>query len=222
MHHSFPPFNLQVLLELHGGNQRLLWRMKKVLDSPSDYKVRDPSLETHETRELLSLSLGQYAHNNQPMHHFPYLFAVLGDHRTTEKLVRHTLFHAYSPSGFSGDEDNGEMGAWYVLSALGLYALAPGVTDEYVLGAMPLFRRMRLSELGVVIEAPAAPEESPVVSEVRWLSQPLVRRLDQKQLGNHSIAFSQLRKGGVLHFASPNDAAEESGTTDSCSVNCAP
>ena len=77
--------------------------------------------------------------------------------------MRDILSRAYSPEGFAGDEDNGEMGSWYVLSALGLYQPAPGVTENFTLGAVPLFVRTRLKALDITVEAPSAAQASPSV-----------------------------------------------------------
>merc|ERR1711988_1890885 len=124
-------------------------------------------------REMQALAMGQYAHDNQPVHHVPYLFSLLGDQNETARIVRKILSHAYMVNGFSGDEDNGEMGAWYVLSALGLYATAVGTSEDYVLGAVPLFPRVHLKDLDLVIEAPSAAKASPPIVEVLWRSWPL-------------------------------------------------
>ena len=79
--------------------------------------------------EMRALAMGQYGHNNQPVHHILYLFAMLGDRRTTEEAVRKVMDRAYGLDFFAGDEDNGEQGAWFVLSALGLYAAVPATPD---------------------------------------------------------------------------------------------
>ncbi|CAE7468453.1 unnamed protein product, partial [Symbiodinium necroappetens] len=195
-HHSFPPFDLDTLMELHGGRDKLTQKLDELFTVPSNFKTGSYKNEIHEMREMRMLGMGQYAHNNQPAHHLPYLFAMLGDHNTTAKLVRQILTRAYSPEGYAGDEDNGEMGSWYVLSALGLYDPTPGVTENYVLGAVPLFKRVRLHELDITIEAPSAVEASPVVKEVLWHSRLLPG----------TIAYSELSSGGVLRFVSPGDA----------------
>merc|ERR1712100_792484 len=154
-HHSFPPFDIQVLTELYGGRDALLERLRALFKAPSNFQVGSYKQEIHEMREMRMLGMGQYAHNNQPAHHLPYLFAMLGDPNTTSELVRRILSLGYSINGFSGDEDNGEMGAWFLLSALGLYSVAVGVSEDYVLGAVPLFPRIWLRDLDVIIEAPS-------------------------------------------------------------------
>jgi len=125
------------------------------------------------------------------------LFALLNDRNTTSRLVRRILAAAYSPEGFAGDEDNGEMGSWYVLSALGLFAAAPGVSSDYVLSSVPLFRRVHLRALDVFIEAPAAAQDSPLVSEVLWQSH-LVKAA--------TVSYAALSSGGTLRFQAPGDS----------------
>jgi len=101
--------------------------------------------EIHEMTEMRALAMGQYGHNNQPCHHLLYLFALLGEPSSTYSAVRMVLERAYGRDFYAGDEDNGEQGAWYVLSSLGLYStkFTPGTT-EYVLGS-PVFRHVRIS-----------------------------------------------------------------------------
>ena len=92
--------------------------------------------------EMRAGAMGQYGHNNQPSHHLLYLFAQLGDAHTTQRYVREVMRRAYGTDFYAGDEDNGEMGAWFVLSALGLYVTTPS-TKEYVLGS-PIFPKVRI------------------------------------------------------------------------------
>lgn len=198
-HHSFPPFNISALAALHGTTDKLLSRLRGIFVAPSTFKVGSYRREIHEMQEMRSLAMGQYAHNNQPVHHYPYLFSLLGDHNATATFVRQVMSKAYSSTGFAGDEDNGEMSAWYVLGALGLYAVAPGVTEDYVLGAVPLFPQIRLPALGLTIRAPSAAQESPLISKVLWRGEATTET---------TIPYSELRKGGTLLFVSPGDSAQ--------------
>lgn len=198
-HHSFPPFNLTTLTQLHGGPEKLWKKLKSLFEVPGDFRPGSYRDEIHEMKEMRMLGLGQYAHNNQPAHHLPYLFSMLGDQNTTAKLVRQIMARAYSTEGFAGDEDNGEMGAWFVLSALGLYAPGTGTTPDYVLGAVPLFPRVRLRSLDIYIEAASAAEEVPAVLEVLWRSRPVAKF-------SPALSYGELRRGGTLRFISPSDA----------------
>ncbi|GAB3572323.1 GH92 family glycosyl hydrolase [Amycolatopsis endophytica] len=115
----------------------------------------------HEMTEARDVRLGQYGHSNQPSHHIPWMYCHAGAAAKTQAVVREVLTRCYLGSeigqGYPGDEDNGEMSAWYVFAALGLYPLAVG-NPGYVLTA-PLFEKATLHLEGgrtVVISAPGA------------------------------------------------------------------
>lgn len=97
----------------------------------------------HEMTEARDIRLGQYGHSNQPSHHIPFMYHHAGAPEKAQAVVREVLTRCYLGSeigqGYPGDEDNGEMSAWYIFAALGLYPLSVG-SPVYVLGA-PLFRR---------------------------------------------------------------------------------
>ena len=152
-HHSFPPYAISsalsqtsaatTLADLYGGKSAMLAKLHEMLAMPSSFRVGSYNQEIHEMTEMRALAMGQYGHNNQPCHHILYMFALLGDAPTTQRAVRTVMDRAYGRDFYAGDEDNGEQGAWYALSALGLYVTTPGTT-EYVLGS-PVFRHVRIS-----------------------------------------------------------------------------
>ena len=109
---------------------------------PGNFDYGSYGQEIHEMVEARALGMGQYSHNNQPCHHILYLFALLGDKETTQRNVRIVMEKGYGMDFFAGDEDNGEMGAWFVLSALGVFVTTPGTT-EYVLGS-PIFKHVKI------------------------------------------------------------------------------
>jgi putative alpha-1,2-mannosidase len=92
--------------------------------------------------EMAAVDFGQYAHSNQPVHHVLYMFTVAGRRDRTQYWVHRVLNELYSVDNFCGDEDTGSMGAWYVLSALGIFSMCPG-RPEWVLGA-PLFEQAEI------------------------------------------------------------------------------
>ncbi|AZQ42774.1 GH92 family glycosyl hydrolase [Nonlabens ponticola] len=85
--------------------------------------------------------IGQYAHGNEPSHHMAYLYNYVGKPHKTQERVHEILTTLYqnSPDGISGNEDCGQMSAWYVLSSLGFYPVTPG-SNDYVVGT-PLFKK---------------------------------------------------------------------------------
>ena len=92
--------------------------------------------------------IGQYVHGNEPSHHVPYLYQSVGRPDRTAEVVREIFdrFYAPKPDGLCGNDDCGQMSAWYVFSAMGFYPLNP-CGGEYVLGAPQLPRMvLRLSD----------------------------------------------------------------------------
>ena len=89
--------------------------------------------------------IGQYAHGNEPSHHIAYLYDYVGAPWKTQKMARQILANLYSnkPDGIDGNEDCGQMSAWYVMSAMGIYAVTPGM-DDYAIGS-PLFDKVTIN-----------------------------------------------------------------------------
>ena len=138
--------------------------------------------------------VGQYAHGNEPSHHIAYLYAYTGAHHKTQSRVRMLLqtMHRAEPDGIAGNEDCGQMSAWYLMSALGLYAVDP-VSGNYVFGS-PLFDRAELAiapDRRLVIEAHNNAPDHPYIQSVRWNGRPHSRVW---------IPHAELAQGGRLIF----------------------
>lgn len=132
------------LVKLLGGKQSFAGRLDTLLNLPPDIHKGSYKNVTHEMREMKAVGMGQYAHNNEPVHHVLYLYNYVGQPWKTQKLVRQvmdTLYHP-EPAGMIGDDDNGQMSAWYVFSALGFYPVCPG-KPHYAIGS-PLFHRVTI------------------------------------------------------------------------------
>lgn len=88
--------------------------------------------------------MGQYAHGNEPGHHAPYMYNYIGESWKTQQVVRQLLREQYQfdPAGLCGNEDCGQMSAWYVMSAMGFYAVAPG-SNHYDIGS-PIFNQVKI------------------------------------------------------------------------------
>ena len=141
------PFDGAGLARLHGGEDRLAAALDQAEHTPESGSPRVGAhygSVIHEMREARALRLGQIAMGNQPAHHIPFMWAHTGQHHRTQWLVREILERGFVGSeigqGYPGDEDNGEMSAWWLLAAVGLYPLAVG-SGEFVLTA-PLFERL--------------------------------------------------------------------------------
>jgi predicted alpha-1,2-mannosidase len=177
-----------------GGDEKFAARLDALFAAPSTLPKDAPP--------DISGLLGQYAHGNEPDQHAPYLYAYVGQPWKTQRLVRtllDTMYHA-APDGIIGNDDCGQMSAWFVLSALGFYPVDP-VAAVYVFGA-PVFERaeVRLGGKKLRIEAPGNGPGTPYVAAVEWNGRPWTRSW---------IAHADLVRGGTLRFtmsATPNPA----------------
>ena len=127
------------LVKLLGGDQAFAAKLDAMFNAGSDVKVGTYNFMIHEMNEMVAQSMGQYAHGNEPVHHAVYLYDYAGQPWKTQARIRQVMAMLYqsTPDGLSGDEDTGQMSAWYVLSALGIYPVCPG-TPDYLFGS-PLF-----------------------------------------------------------------------------------
>jgi predicted alpha-1,2-mannosidase len=137
----FAPHDPAGLASLLGGPEPFAVKMDTLfsLSLPPTHKVG-----IHEEAEMAAIPFGQCSLNNQPSFHIPYLFAAIGQPWKTQYWTRRAcaeLFNA-GPKGFSGDEDNGSLASWYLLSSMGLYPFCPG-TPQYIVTS-PLFPKVTL------------------------------------------------------------------------------
>lgn len=126
------PHDPKGLAELVGGPGTLVTRLQQMLDTPPRFGVGHYGFEIHEMTEMAAVDFGQYAHSNQPVHHILWLGSALGDPAFTSRHVHRVCreFYRPTPDGLAGDEDNGEMSAWFLWACLGRYPLCP-VTDLF-------------------------------------------------------------------------------------------
>jgi predicted alpha-1,2-mannosidase len=182
-------------MELFGGEAAFIAQLDALFSTSSEQLPGAPP--------DISGLIGQYAHGNEPSHHVAYLYAYAGQPWKTQARVRQIMDTLYSdqPDGLSGNEDCGQMSAWLLLSALGLYPVDP-VSARYVFGS-PLVTRAQLALPGggtLVIEAQGNGPEQRYVQSVSWRGQPYTRSW---------IDHASLMQGGRLVFvmgAQPNPA----------------
>jgi len=131
------PHDVEGLIKLHGGDQAFITKLDSLFLLPSD-QVEGASAD-------ISGLIGQYAHGNEPSHHTTYLYAYAGEQWKTAQRVREICTTMYSdkPDGLCGNEDCGQMSAWYVFSAMGMYPVNPA-NGSYVLGS-PLFNKTEIN-----------------------------------------------------------------------------
>ena len=129
----FAPHDVNGLIDLIGGDQKFIAWMDTLFTKQSK----------HDQNAIDATGLiGQYAHGNEPSHHMAYLYNYAGAPWKTQAIVRQILDTLYDdqPNGLSGNEDCGQMSAWYILSAMGFYQVCPG-TPDYVIGT-PIFDKV--------------------------------------------------------------------------------
>lgn len=159
----------QGLIDLMGGEKEFTAMLDSVFTVPPIFDESYYGSVIHEIREMQIMNMGNYAHGNQPIQHFIYLYNYADEPWKAQYWVREVMDRMYNahPDGYCGDEDNGQTSAWYVFSALGFYPVCPG-SGEYVLGA-PLFKNVKLHlENGktVTINAPANSDTNRYISKM--------------------------------------------------------
>lgn len=137
------PHDPHGLAQQFGGPDAFAAELVRMTQTPPRFHTGQYHHEIHEMTEMAGASLGQYAHSNQPVHAFLWKAARVGRPDVTDSLVRRVLEELYTPDTFPGDEDNGEMGSWYVLSSLGLFPHCPG--DPSYTTTPPLFDEAELT-----------------------------------------------------------------------------
>lgn len=127
------PQNIDGLMNLHGGKN-------KFADKLDSMFLADVKTSGREQADITGL-IGQYAHGNEPSHHMAYLYNFAGKPFKTQEIIHKIQFELYNntPDGLCGNEDCGQMSAWFVFSSLGFYPVTPG-TNTYVIGT-PLFSK---------------------------------------------------------------------------------
>lgn len=185
------------LMNLLGGEEALTAKLDEMLALPPRFTCGGYSQEIHEITEMAVADFGQYAHSNQPVHHVLFLYATAGRMDRLQYETRQILEEYYTPTTLPGDEDNGEMAAWYVLCSLGIYPLCPG-RNEYVLTS-PLFARATVMLPNGKTLTVIANGNGRYVSSIRW------NGTDHRA---SVILHSQLIEGGVLEFTMSDEPNE--------------
>ncbi|MBR1682096.1 MAG: GH92 family glycosyl hydrolase [Bacteroidaceae bacterium] len=165
------PHDVEGLTQLLGGRERALQRLDSLF-------AADSQLNADANPDISGL-IGQYAHGNEPSHHIAYLYALMGQPRKTAALVHQIQRELYTdqPAGLCGNEDVGQMSAWYILSALGFYQVEP-CGGRYVIGS-PLAKEATLHVGGgktFTIRTHGLSEQAIYVKRVLLNGQPLQRK----------------------------------------------
>lgn len=183
----YVPHDVDGLIELHGGKKYFGDKLDSLFLTSSELKGDNIS------GDITGL-IGQYAHGNEPSHHIPYLFNYVERPWRTQEIINHITknFYTHQPDGLIGNEDCGQMSAWYILNAMGFYPVCPGST-RYSIGK-PLFEKVEISlENGntFLVKAKNLSNSNIYVSKVM---------LDNKELTTPFIDHSDIINGKELVF----------------------
>ena len=156
------------LIALHGGKEAFAAKLDSLF-------TIEAALEGENASPDISGFIGQYAHGNEPSHHIAYLFNYVDQPYKTQFYVNKILTELYqnTPDGLCGNEDCGQMSAWYLFSAMGFYPVCPG-TDQYVLGApyLPYMKVNLENGKSIVIKADKVSDKNRYVKSVKINGEP--------------------------------------------------
>ena len=181
----FVPHNPQGMIDLFGGPKGFIEKLDENFTLTATSGERNGNA---------SGFIGQYAHGNEPSHHTVYFYNFAGKPSRTQELVEQvrSSFYNATPCGYAGNDDCGQMSAWYIFSALGFYPFNAG-SAEYVIGT-PLYKKATLHLAGgkdFVINAPNKTDKRIYVKNVK---------LNGKPLTDLKLTHQQIMAGGTLDF----------------------
>jgi len=199
-----PPDDISGLINLYGSKAK----MAQKLDSL--FKV--PSQTTGREQADITGMIGQYAQGNEPSHHMAFLFNYLGQPWKTAEYVRQIeALYTSANDGLCGNEDCGQMSAWYVLASIGIYQVCPG--DGQFIITSPLFDTVNINM-----------ENGKTFSIISHFGKPHAKYIDQAKLDGNNypqsfISYDQITKGGTLDLMIGDEYNAMWGTGDNVPVD---
>jgi predicted alpha-1,2-mannosidase len=184
----FVPHDVEGLISLYGGENLFIQKLDSLFLTSSAIDGNNSSAD-------ISGLIGQYAHGNEPSHHIVYLYNYVGQSWKTQELTDKILNSLYfnDANGLSGNEDCGQMSAWFILSSLGIYQMSPG-DPTFTLGR-PLFDESIIKLENGKLFTIKAVNNSKANKYVRHV------KLNGKKLEAPFISYSDIMNGGVLEFS---------------------
>jgi len=187
-HSFFVPHDVAGLATLHGGRDKLIAKLDALFNASSELHGDNTSVD-------VTGLIGQYAHGNEPSHHIIYMYTELGAPDKAARWIRTVADSMYKngPDGLTGNDDCGQMSAWFLWSCLGMYPMNPA-GGEYVFGVpliekatvqLPGNRRLEITTRGKVNDKKCS------IEKVEW---------NGTEIPVKSIRHEQLMKGGKLVF----------------------
>ena len=187
-HSFFVPHDVEGLSALYGGKKVLANKLDSLFNAPSILHGENASAD-------VSGLIGQYAHGNEPSHHIIYMYSALGYPDKAAKWIKAVAdsFYKTGPDGLIGNDDCGQMSAWYIFSSLGLYPMNPA-SGEYVFG-FPLVKNASINLAGnkklTINVIQKGDNKNAYIRSVLW---------NGKKLDQHYIEHHKLMNGGSLTY----------------------
>ncbi|GAD88957.1 hypothetical protein VHA01S_012_00730 [Vibrio halioticoli NBRC 102217] len=191
----FVPQDVEGLKQVMGGNDDFLSNLKEVFSNTCDSKDESECTKTADMTGMI----GQVAFGNEPSHHIPFLYNWTSEPWHTQEVVDQIQRTLYGPhrGDIAGNEDVGQMSAWYVMSAMGLYQVSG--SDPVLTVARPIFDEVQvpMGDGVFTITAENNSAQNKYIKSVTINGKPLHK--------NFTFDFSQMKAGGELHFVMTND-----------------
>lgn len=186
----YVPQDITGLMDVMGGKEQFVSHLDRLFSAKTEISGRNQA-------DITGL-IGQYAHGNEPSHHMAYLYNFANQPHKTQKLVREiaTTLYKNKPDGISGNEDCGQMSAWYIFSSLGFYPVTPG-SNQYIIGS-PLFDKATLYPENGNPFTIIATNNSPTNVYIKSAT------LNGETLNRSYLYHDEIMEGGTLVFTMTN------------------
>lgn len=194
------PHDVYGMIDLMGGEKGFIDKLDKLFNMhlPEKYYADNEDI-------TIDGLVGGYVHCNEPSHHIPYLYAWTSQPWKTQYWVRYILNKMYKNNinGLGGNDDCGQMSAWYLFSVMGFYPVCPG-TDQYVLGApyLPYIKMQLPNGKTLEIKAPGVSDKNCYVHSLKINGKPYDKRY---------ITHNDLLEGGVMEYEMSSSPAKKRG-----------
>ena len=196
LHYTWSVFqDPQGLIDLMGGDEPFSEMMDSVFNIPPVFDDSYYGFPIHEIREMQVMNMGNYAHGNQPIQHFIYLYDWCGQPWKAQARIREVMdkFYTAAPDGYCGDEDNGQTSAWYVFSAMGFYPVCPA-SGEFAVGT-PLFKHVKVnmpSGKSFIVNAPENSNDNFYIGSMK---------VNGREQDRTFLTYDELAAGASVDFA---------------------
>lgn len=191
----FVPQDVYGMTQLFGGKENFISALDDLFSVESNIEG--------EMQDITGL-IGQYAQGNEPSHHMAYLYSYVGQPWKTQAMTRRILKEMYQPTpeGIIGNEDCGQMSAWYILSGLGFYSVTPG-SNQFII-TTPLWNKstIKLANGKTLTVKANNPNENLYIESIT---------LNRDTIKNNYITYEQLMQGGELKYKLSKEPNKERG-----------